>query len=150
MLIEEVMTKNVISCHEDKTLEVAAQMMLEKNIGGLPIVDDNNHLLGIISESDFIGKKLNVAHAMVTLTELFGETIHDGSIDEVFHRAKHKVISKVLAAHHVYSATPNMTITEVSHLMLEKNVNRVPVIVDKKLVGIITRRDILRAFLKTD
>jgi len=150
MLIEQVMTTNVITCHGDKTIEDAARIMLENNIGGLPIVDDDNNLQGIISESDFIGHKKNVPHAMVTLTELFGETIHDGTIDEVFHRAKHKNISKVLAEHHIYSVTPEMSITQVSHLMLDKNVNRVPVVQDKKLVGIITRRDLLKAFIKID
>lgn len=149
MRTEEIMTKKVISCHKDKTVLDAAEIMLGSNIGCLPIVDNDNNLVGMISESDFIGTKVDIPHAMVSLTELFGETIHDESIDEVFHHAKHKPISEVMKAHQIFPAKPDMTITEISHIMLENNINRMPVVTDGKLVGIITKRDILRAFLKT-
>ena len=82
------MTKNVISCKQDQTVADAANLMIEKNLGGLPIVDNEGNLVGVITESDFIGKKVDVPHALVSLTQLLGQTHYKGTVEEIFEKAK--------------------------------------------------------------
>lgn len=58
MKAKEFMTQNPATINMNKTVEEAAQIMLEKDIGSLLVVDDSNKLIGILTESDFVGKKL--------------------------------------------------------------------------------------------
>ncbi len=149
MLVKEVMTTNVISCKYNQTVSDAAHKMLENRVGGLPIVDEEDHLVGIITESDFVGKKVDVPHALVSLTKLLGETFHYTDIEEIFRKSKHKLLDNVMTKP-PYSTTPNASITDVENIMIKKHIHRLPVVDNGKLVGIITRRDILRSFTKSE
>jgi CBS domain-containing protein len=145
MLVKDIMTKNVISSNPWLTVEDAALAMLENNIGGLPIIDEEKNLVGILTESDFIGKKVNVPHAMVSLTKLLGQTHYKADIEDVFSRAKGFKIDRVMTSR-VFSLSPSATLTDANEAMVRNNVSRLPVVEDKKLVGIITKRDILKNF----
>ena len=145
MLVKDIMTKNVISSNPWLTVEDAALSMLDNNIGGLPIIDKERNLVGIITESDFIGKKINVPHAMVSLTKLLGQTHYKADIEEVFARAKGFKIDKVMTSR-VHSLSPDASLTDANEAMIRNKVSRLPVVKDNKLMGIITKRDILKNF----
>ena len=145
MLASEFMTKNVISSKADITVKEAAEIMFKNNISCLPVVDDNENLIGIITESDFVGKEVNVPHAMVSIKRILGETFHDASIDDVFEKAKKHTLADVMSKN-LHTVKPDSTLTDVVNYMISKSYKRLPVVEDGKLVGIITRKDILRAF----
>jgi CBS domain-containing protein len=131
MRVEDVMTREVITVPPGASLKEAARLLVERHISGLPVVDDQDHVLGILSETDVLRKEAGV------LPE--------------FDRSK-------LEAHVVGEAmtAPALTIDAerpVSHaakLMVENGVNRLPVVVDGRLVGVVTRADLVRAFVRTD
>lgn len=145
MLVKDIMTKNVISSHPWLTVQDAAMTMLENDIGGLPIIDKDENLVGMLTESDFIGKKVNVPHAMVSLTKLLGQTHYKADIQEIFSRAKGFKIEKVMTSR-VYSLSPDATLTDANEAMVRNRVSRLPIVKDNKLLGIITKRDILKNF----
>ncbi|MBT3982315.1 MAG: CBS domain-containing protein [Bacteriovoracaceae bacterium] len=147
MKAEDFMTKNVISCNENSTVKQAAEIMLEHGVGGLPIVNDAGDLVGILTESDFVGKKVDIPHALVSMKQLFGETFFHGSVDDIFAKAKDYKLHDVMTKNPI-TVAPDASLTEVSTQMLERKINRLPVEKDGKLIGFITRKDLLRAFIK--
>jgi CBS domain-containing protein len=147
MGVSKFMTKDVISCNQNQTVADAAKVMIDKNIGGLPIVDDEGNLVGMITESDFVGKKVDVPHAMVSLTQLLGQTHYKGTVEEIFEKAKSSLLKDVMTTDPQTIDLP-ADLSVASSLMLKSNVSRLPVVDNGKLVGIITKRDILKSFAK--
>ena len=147
MLVKDIMTENVIAANTWNTVKEAADTMLKFNIGGLPIIDEDRNLVGILTETDFIGSKVNVPHAMVSLTKLLGQTHYKADITEVFDRSKDYAIERVMTKK-VYSLSPETTLSDANEVMVRNKISRLPVIKNNKLVGIITKRDILKKFAR--
>jgi CBS domain-containing protein len=146
MKVYEFMTKDVISLKFNQTVEDAAQLMLEKNISALPIVDSESNLVGIITESDFVGKKANIPHALASIKRLLGQNFYLDDIESLFAKAKKSSIEEVMTRH-PKTVSPDFSLTDVVNMMIRLNLKRIPVVQDKKLVGIITRQDIMKAFI---
>lgn len=147
MITKEFMTTKVISCLSEKTIQEAAQLMSDKNISALPVVDAKGSLLGIVTESDFVGKEVEIPHALANVKRLLGQTFFKVDIEEIFKKAKDHKISEVMTKSPTF-VTPSTTLTDVVNLMMSKNFKRFPVVEDGKLVGIVTRKDVLKAFIK--
>lgn len=146
MKASQFMTKEVTSLTPDKTVEDAAAMMLEKNISVIPVVDSTLNLVGIITESDFIGKKAEIPHALASLKRLLGHIFYHEGVEDIFIQAKTMLLEKVMSRN-PKTINPNDSLNDVVDKMSKYNLKRVPVVQDGKLVGIITRHDILRAFI---
>ena len=145
MKVENYMNRNVISIKEEDSLENVINILLENKISGAPVVDESNKVIGVISESDLIyqDKELKVP----SFIPLLGGFIMLESI-----RKFEKQLMKMSAykANQVMSCPP-LTINEDSdvkeavNIMLDNKINRLPVVDEQnKLVGIITRSDILK------
>ncbi|OIQ20960.1 MAG: hypothetical protein BM556_03180 [Bacteriovorax sp. MedPE-SWde] len=145
MKISDVMTRKPVTAGPLCTVEEVAALLLEHNVGGVPIIDNDNNLIGILTESDFIGRRVNVPHAMVSLTKLLGETHYNADVLEVFDRAKSLSVEKVMTRK-VITMSPDSSLTDANQAMVTNNVSRLPIVKNGKLVGIITKRDILKVF----
>ncbi|WP_127716900.1 CBS domain-containing protein [Halobacteriovorax sp. HLS] len=145
MQVKEIMTKNVIAAYPWSTVKEAAKIMLDNNIGGLPIIDEEQNIVGILTESDFIGRKVNVPHAMVSLTKLLGQTHYKADIESIFNKAKNFKVENVMNKK-IFSLPPTASLSDANESMVRNKVSRLPIINNGKLVGIITKRDILRNF----
>jgi CBS domain-containing protein len=139
------MTKNVIFLNPTQTVEEAAQLMLKKDISALPIVDSNSHLIGIITESDFVGKEANIPHALASIKRLLGQVFYFDEVESLFLKAKTMPVENIMTKF-PKTVTPDFSLTDVVNIMIRHNLKRIPVVEDEKLVGIITRKDIMRAF----
>lgn len=147
MQVSEFMTTNVTSCNENETVEVAAKLMIEKGFSVLPVVDSSGVLVGILTESDFVGKEANIPHALVSIKKLFGTNVHLGDVEEIYKKAKTKKLSEVMAKN-VKTIAKTATLSEVVNMMSSHNLKRLPVVDGGKLVGIVTRKDLIKAFGK--
>lgn len=147
MKASEFMTKDVITCNENQTVEEAATIMAEKGFSVLPIVDDSGALVGVITESDFVSKSKNVPHAMVTLKHLFGKSFNSQDVEEIYKESKSKKLSEIMTKN-PKTVSPDATLDEVVTFLGEKDLKRVPVVDNGKVVGIITRKNIISAFTK--
>ena len=146
MKTQEIMTANVITITPDKTVEDAAKLMLEKEIGGLPVVE-NGKVIGMITESDFIGKHVEVPHAVGSFKELLGQWFEGVSFEEIITDARKTKVREVMAET-VVAVTPETPLTKTVQIMMNQDLNRLIVLNNGSLVGIIARRDILKAFDK--
>jgi len=118
MKVLEVMNKNVVTCHPMEKLGVIVNKLEVFHIAGMPVVE-KGVLVGIISQTDI-------------LKALKSGTIQDVAVKDV-------MTTEIIS---VASTEPA---TNVAKLMIEKRVNRVPVVDNEKLVGIVTRGDLIRA-----
>jgi CBS domain-containing protein len=143
MKVSDVMTKDVVTVTADAPLKQAAAVMLEREISGMPVVDEEE-VVGVLSATDVLFKE----H---TRPE------REGLVDWVVHYGEDPPAAK-LDARVVRDAmtTPPITIRSTrsvataATLLLDLGVDRLPVVDGDELVGIVTRSDLLRAFSRTD
>lgn len=140
--VKDLMTEKVITVNEDMTLDKVAEILSENRISGVPVVDQENRVIGLITEADIISQtetvKTNAFKEL--LRHLLGEPVprrSGKSLSEL--KVKDVMTSPPL------TASPDMDIREVARILDEKRIKRLPV-VDKegRLIGIISRQDIVR------
>ncbi len=145
MKIKEVMTRDVVTVGPDMLLKEAAELLGRLGISGLVVVDSDGAVVGVLSEADILVKE-------------GGErAVHTGILGWLFEAGAADLAQK-LSARTVGEAmtTPALTIGperpvhEAATRMIEDGVNRLPVLENGKLVGIVSRADLVRAFTRTD
>ena len=145
MKASDFMTKNVKTCSPDQTVQDAASLMLDNDFSVIPVVDADGILQGIITESDFISREVEIPHAMVSLKHLFGQNFNSTDVEEIYKKSKNITLDKVMTKD-VKVASPDDSLNDVVSKMSGKNLKRLPIVDNGKLVGIVTRRNILKAF----
>lgn len=148
MNARDIMTVDVITVGPDENLEKAAQMLVDNKISGIPVVDEDHQILGIISEKDLMIKagELKVPFYIT----LFDSIIFLENPMRLKNDLKKYAASKVAEAMTPKAITVDeeTPVSEIVRIMQERKVNRVPVVKDGRLVGIITRNDILKTMVK--
>jgi len=152
MLVKECMTTRVITIFPDSEILDAVKLMVENNISGLIVVDKNNKVVGVISESDIVNAlKSSFPEISITSNISLSLLLLLKKGLQVYMEAKKlaKLKVKDLMTKKVFSVKPEDTIEEAARIMSEKDGKRLPVIDENNnLVGIISRSDILKALMK--
>jgi CBS-domain-containing membrane protein len=118
MKVGEIMTPNVISVSEDAPVREVAQLLDRHRVSGLPVCDDDGHMVGLVSEYDLIAKPD---------ARTAGEAM----------------------THDVISVMEDTTVDDVRFLLVNRKIKRVPVLRGTKLVGILSRADLVREIALT-
>ena len=142
MRAHQIMTKPVVTVTPDATVLKAANIMLDRHISGLPVVDAAGKLVGIVSQGDFIhrGEIGTERRRGRWLKFILGSGKE--AIDFVHeHGCK---VSEVMSRSPITIAE-NTPLADIADLMEKKNIKRLPVLRDERLVGIVTRTNLLRA-----
>lgn len=146
MLAKDIMTKDVISVKSQDLVEDVIKILMEKNISGVPVVDDEEHVIGIVTEGDLIyrSKKLRIP----TFFSILDGYVFLESTKTIEKQLKKMVGYRVedVMTTDVITVEDDQTVEEVATIMTKEKINRVPVIKDNRLVGIISRRDIIRSY----
>ena len=149
MKIQEVMNKYPVTVAKDAPISDVADLLVKYNLTALSVVDEDNKLLGIISEGDLLYKKVrpHVPHYVNVL----GASIYYNGIGEYNSQFKKLLASHVheLMTTEVITTTPDKDVEEIVSVMLDQHLKNVPV-VDKEyhLIGILSRRDIIKLIAK--
>ncbi len=117
----DIMTKNVITISPDKTLEDAILLLVHNKISGMPVCDESKKVLGMISEKDI-------------MNFIFSGNVKTTTVREAMSKD-------------IISFPSDTDIDKLSLKMAEKKIRRVPIIDDGVLVGIVSRRSIIRIVL---
>lgn len=145
MKAKDFMTTNVITCTEDQSVADAAKLMVDNEFSVMPILSTDGKLVGIVTESDFVGKEVSIPHALASIKQLFGQNFYFADVETLYKEAKGKKLSDVMSKN-LKTVKPDTSLSDVVNYMISKNVKRLPVVEDEKLIGIITRKNILKAF----
>ncbi|HBH0172441.1 TPA: CBS domain-containing protein [Clostridioides difficile] len=143
---KEIMTTDVIVAKQDDSIADVANMLIAEKIGGLPVVDSENRVVGIISETDIL-KKEKYIEAPLYINLLQGLIFLD-DLKKVEKDIKQVVAYKVgeLMSKDIIKVHEDDKFDDVANVMIKKSINRVPVVDDdNKLKGIICRYDIIKA-----
>ncbi|MBF0517270.1 MAG: CBS domain-containing protein [Nitrospirae bacterium] len=139
--VKEIMTTAVVFVKSDTPLSDVADILAEKSISGLPVVDDMGSLVGVISEKDFLSH-MGAGRALTFMT-VVAHSLHRKACDVMSidnHAAKDIMTAPAV------SISENAPLHEAVSLFKARNINRIPVTkADGRLSGIITRGDILRS-----
>jgi CBS domain-containing protein len=140
MRVEDVMTRDVITVGPETTVHEAAALMVTRGVSGLPVVDDAGHVVGVVSEGDLILRQRGRrSHPWWRGFLDDGETLareyqkHAGTtVRDVMTRS-------------VVCVSPRLPIESVAVILDERRIRRVPVVDLGRLVGIVSRGDLIRA-----
>jgi CBS-domain-containing membrane protein len=143
----DVMTTNVITVGPETSVQDVAKLLSERSISGVPVVDTQNRLVGIVSEGDLL-------HRVETGTERRAQrrrrswwldTI--GSDEELARNyvKSHGRTAKDVMTSDVISVSDTSELADIANLLETKRIKRVPVVRDGKLVGIVSRANLVRA-----
>ena len=139
MKVETIMTRDVASVTPETPLKVVATTLLGFGISGLPVCDHAGRVVGVVSESDVLFKEVgSEPHGKA----LFPQRGRKGKEDA-------RTAGEAMTAPAVVIES-KCAVWEAARKMLEHHVNRLPVVDDGRLVGIVTRSDLVRAFVRPD
>ena len=144
MKASDVMTPDVISADPDATVLQAARYMLQHHISGLPVIDKTGTLVGILSEGDFLRRR--ETHTDRRRSRWLEFLMGPGKLASEYTHTHGSRVSEVMTTklHTISEDTPLEKIVE----MMEKyRVKRVPVLSGKKVVGIVTRANLMHAMV---
>ncbi|NLI70262.1 MAG: CBS domain-containing protein [Firmicutes bacterium] len=151
MLIREIMTEEVVTVHVDDSVEKCANLLLQHNISGLPVVDDHHKVVGMVTEGDLIRRAARIQAP--GYLDILGGLIYLGDPKKFVNELKRAMSLKAgdLMTPGVISISPDDDTEVAATAMLKNNISRIPVIDgNKKLVGIVSRRDIMLSLYKTE
>jgi CBS domain-containing protein len=147
MRVRDLMTTNVLTIGPEAPIRDVAAILAEHRISGLPVCDIEGHVLGVVSEGDILYKEHDPteAHAGGPLGRLSDRSPNFAG----YAKAKALTSGAAMTSPAVTIASA-AAVADAARLMSEKRVNRLPVVDDDTLVGIVTRADLMRAFVRSD
>jgi CBS domain-containing protein len=146
---KDIMTSDVVTLKKEMGVKEAAEILLDKGIGGAPVVDDEGNVIGMVTESDLIMEDVKLHFP--TFIHLLSGIIYLESIkafEEKLRKAAGVRVEDVMSKK-VISVSEDTSIEDIATLMIEKGISRVPVVKEGKLVGLVSKRDIVRTIAQS-
>jgi CBS domain-containing protein len=144
--VREIMTTDVLSFRPDDNVEHAMRAMVEGNVDAAPVVDEDGNLVGMLSNSDLIVQETELHFP--TVLSFLGATIEIGHkhFEDDLRKALGSTVRDLMSSKPVTIGEDD-SIERAATMMHEKDVSRLPVVSDGRLVGIVSGTDVLRAIL---
>lgn len=124
--IRDCMSTNMILFKKNQSVIEVVEQLIKHRISGGPVIDDHHHVIGIISEGDCIKQ--------ISESRYYNMPMEDTSIE--------KYMSK-----NVDTISPNINLFDAAHQFLVSRRRRFPVVENKKIIGVVSQKDILRTVL---
>lgn len=144
---KDIMTTDIISVTGDTPVSELAKLLTSNNISGAPVLDDDNKVIAVVTESDLIdqSKKLHIPTVVTILDSVFYLENPDKMEAEMKKIAGTKVSE--ICSGLPKTVTPDTQLDEIATIMAEGNIHTLPVIDEEKLVGIIGKKDIIKTLI---
>ena len=141
----EIMTRNVVTVKKDQPISDLSKLFIENHFNGVPVLDDAGKVIGVVTQSNLIEQNKNLH--IPTVIALFDAVLFFESEKKFESDVKKLTGSKIEDIYHKKPITvsPDTDLSEITTIMAEKDVHTLPVLEDDKLVGIIGKKDIIRA-----
>lgn len=153
MLVQEIMTAPVVTIYENAKIRDAVTLLLEHDISGLPVVDSNKYLVGVLSESDLVisessgqGKHpfINEMIKLLTHEEVILKNAQE-SLAAQIEKMSNEIVQNYMTKP-VVALYQDDSVEEAAKLITKNNINRIPIMnANRQVVGIVTRHDLLKA-----
>ncbi len=142
MKVKDVMTSPVISVEPDTAILQAIRIMLQRRISGLPVIDGKGRLVGMVTEGDFLRRaETGTQRRRPRWLEFL---IGPGRLADEYRRSHGRKISEIMTADPI-TVTEETSLEEVIKLMEKRQIKRLPVVRGDKVVGIVSRANLMHA-----
>ncbi len=145
---KDIMTASVVSVNENQTLKDAIEILAKNHFSGIPVVDEGEKVIGIISNTDIV--RYSQQLSVVPLSNLSGWVSPYTEVTDLASMRKgvdmlHRTSIGQVMTRKVHTMTENTPSADIAKLMSRRKINRVPVVDGTgKLVGIVTRADVVK------
>jgi CBS domain-containing protein len=146
MKVQELMSTDVLTIGPEAPLKDLAAILVEWNISGVPVCDAERNVIGVISEGDILYKEHDPGEGRGGPLAWLA---WPGPSDQVVAKARALTVGEAMTSPAV-TVSPWSSVAEAARLMSERGINRLPVVKDGELVGIVSRADLIRAFARGD
>jgi CBS domain-containing protein len=140
----DLMTRDVAVVHPETSLLEAVKVMAQRRISGMPVVDDTGAVVGMVSEGDLMRWHEGYTERQLRWLDMLAEGCELAPAFLEGIQEQHRKVKSVMAPG-ATTVTEEAPAREIAHLMYSKNIKRVPVVRDGKLIGIVARSDLVRA-----
>ena len=143
MQAQDVMTKQVVTVEPGTPVEVVAQMMVDRRISGMPVVEPSGRLVGMVTDGDLYRRaELSTEPHRFNWLELF----QSGRSEAKDFVMTHGRTALDVMTPDVYAVAPDTSLRQIADLLSDRRIRRVPVVADGRLVGIVSRANLVQAF----
>ncbi len=142
---KDIMSTDIVSVHPKDSLHQVSRKLAENDTSGVPVVDDIGRIVGIVSEHDIVSY-------LSTFEDKELEVVDTTKLPHLAHiylQASAKPVEEIMTKE-IITAKPDTKIEILARLMTQNNINRVPIVVKGKMLGMVSRIDILRNIGKVD
>jgi CBS domain-containing protein len=143
MRAAELMTRGVISVREETTVEEIARILTRNRVSSVPVVDNDGHVVGIVSEHDLFMKDKGLPFTAVKLPERFKTWVTPDYVAQIYEAARHNTAADIMTRD-VLCVDVDEEVGHVAWFMMQWGVERLPVLENDRLVGVIARSDLIR------
>ncbi len=147
---KDIMTKDVITVKPDTSIEELSSLLVKYEISGVPVVDDSGALYGIVTENDLISrnKRLHIP----TVVSFLDAAIYLESSKKFEQEVKRLTATRVgdICVRNAVTIGEDTTVVDIATIMTEKKMHLLPVIKAGKLVGIVGKRDMVKAVARQE
>lgn len=144
----DIMTQEVISVTRDTTIRVLATIFTENNISGVPVIDEQGTVIGIVTESDLIfhNKRFKVP-SVITILDSFFFLDSPDKMERELKKIAAATVGDICTSPPV-TISPDTALDEIATLMSDKHIHTMPVLDDTgSMIGIVGKKDIIRTIL---
>jgi len=148
MKVMDVMQTNVITIRMDKEIKEIARALYDNHISGVPVVDFDGNLVGIVTEGDLIHKEANPQ--IPGVVGILGGLIYYHGVKQYDSDLKKMIASQAsqIMTSDVVIISKEASLEEAATLMVSRKIKRLPVIEEGKIIGIVTRMDIIKTLME--
>ena len=142
---KDIMTREVITVRQDTPIKDLAEILWKNRISGVPVLDENNRVISVVTESDLIDqtKKVHIP-TMISLLDSVIFLESSKKTEKEIRKMSGNTVGDICASELV-TVTEETGLDEIATIMSEKSLHTLPVIQDDKLVGVIGKSDIIRS-----
>jgi len=146
--VADIMTKDVVTVKRETTIRELAGIFEARSFGTLPVLDDEGNLTGIVTASDLVeqGRNLHIP----TVISLFDWVIPLGG-ERTLERELHKMTAQTageICSTEIVTVGPSDAVSSAADIMSDHKLHALPVVEGKKLVGMVSRIDIIRSLIQ--
>ncbi|HTL89458.1 MAG TPA: CBS domain-containing protein [Leptolyngbya sp.] len=145
--VAEAMSHDPITVRPETPINEVIKILAERHLSGLPVLDTNNQLIGMITETDLMWRETNVTpppYIMLLDSVIYLE--NPGQYEKELHKALGQTVGEVMNSDAVATTTPDTPLSKAASVMHDRKVQRLLVLDPTgEVVGILTRGDIIRA-----